>query len=61
LPSSRDAGEPWRIVLRGGIVLALTYGTLVMLPVTLLLGFGAFVLSARLRPPSATVSSPVTP
>lgn len=61
LPSSRDASEPWRMALRGGIVLALTYGTFVMLPFTLLLGFGAFILSARRRGPHAPVSSPGTP
>ena len=41
LPSARDTAEPWRRVLRGGIVLALTYLTIVWLPLTLLAGLGA--------------------
>lgn len=43
LPVGRDAAEPWRRVLRGGIVLAITYGTIVLLPLTLLAGLGALV------------------
>jgi len=49
LASARDAQEPWRRVLRGGIVLAISYGTLVLLPLTLVPGFGAFVLSRGRR------------
>jgi len=49
LKSLRDDAEPWRRVLRGGIVLALTFvlpfiGTLVMVW-SFAAGFGAFVLS----------------
>lgn len=49
LRSSRDESEPWRIVLRGGIVLALTFvlpfvGTAVMIW-SFVAGFGALVLS----------------
>jgi predicted permease len=45
LPASADGEEPWRRVRRGGIVLAITYGTIVLLPVTLLAGLGALVLA----------------
>jgi hypothetical protein len=53
LKSVRDEAEPWRRVLRGGIVLALTFvlpfiGTLVMVW-TFAAGFGAFVLSCTRR------------
>lgn len=53
LPAVRDQNEPWRRVFRGGVVLAITYGTLVLIPVTLLAGFGAFVLSAGRKPSPA--------
>ena len=43
LPAARDATDPWRRVLRGAIVLALTYLTIVWLPLTLLAGLGAIV------------------
>ena len=54
LPSERDAREPWRRVWRGGLVLGLTFllplvGWFLVLPVTLVSGFGAFVLSRRKR------------
>jgi hypothetical protein len=50
LKSARDAQEPWRVVMRGGIVLALTFvmpflGTFVLMPFTFIIGAGAFVLS----------------
>lgn len=45
MPSVHDASEPWRRVLRGGVVLALTYLTVVLLPLTLVAGLGAFVLA----------------
>ena len=59
LPLARDHGEPWRRVWRGGVVLAISYGTVVLLPVTLVAGFGALVLSwfervAPATPPLAT-------
>jgi len=55
LKSSRDAGEPWRIVLRGGIVLALTFvlpfvGTAVMIW-SFIAGFGALVLGRPAKKP----------
>lgn len=50
LPSPTDAAQPWRRVLRGGIVLALTFllpfvGWFLILPLTLASGFGATVLA----------------
>jgi hypothetical protein len=56
LPSARDQQEPWRRVLRGGIVLAICYGTLVLIPVTLFTGFGAFMRATSRR--TAPVSAP---
>lgn len=68
LRSSRDESEPWRIVLRGGIVLALTFvlpfvGTAVMIW-SFIAGFGALVLGRRKARPAAitepeTVAPPV--
>jgi hypothetical protein len=52
LPSARDAAEPWRRVLRGGIVLALTFLTLVMIPLALVPGLGALVLGLGARRPA---------
>jgi hypothetical protein len=54
LKSARDEQEPWRRVLRGGVVLGLTFvlpflGTFVILPGALLGGYGAFVLTAFQR------------
>lgn len=46
LPSARDEAEPWRRVLRGGVVLALTFLTVVLIPLTLVPGLGALVLAA---------------
>ncbi|MEQ1859632.1 MAG: hypothetical protein ABMA13_06825 [Chthoniobacteraceae bacterium] len=53
LRSSRDESEPWRRVLRGGIVLGLTFvlpfvGQLIMV-LTFAAGFGALVLSRPKR------------
>lgn len=50
LKSERDTGEPWRAVLRGGIVLALTFvlpflGTFVLMPFAFIAGAGALVRS----------------
>lgn len=44
LAAANDEREPWRRVLRGGVVLALALGTVVLLPVMLLAGFGALLL-----------------
>lgn len=49
LRSEGDEGAPWRKVFRGGVVLALTLGTVVLLPVVLCAGFGAVVLTRRQR------------
>jgi hypothetical protein len=57
LPSGRDQLEPWRRVFRGGVVLAITYGTIVLIPVTFVMGFGALVLA--LWPRSAPVPAPL--
>jgi hypothetical protein len=46
LPAASDEAEPWRRVRRGGIVLALTFLTVVMIPLTLIPGLGALVLAA---------------
>lgn len=55
LPAARDDQEPWRRVRRGGIVLAITYLTLILLPLTLLAGLGALALHrfGRRAAPSA--------
>lgn len=50
LKSERDTREPWRAVLRGGIVLALTFvlpflGTFVLMPFAFIAGAGALVRS----------------
>lgn len=63
LKSQRDEAEPWRRVLRGGIVLGLTFvmpflGTFVLMPFAFLIGFGAIVLSRprrEARPQTAAV------
>ncbi len=52
LASPLDAAQPWRRVLRGGIVLAFTFlfpfiGWFLVLPWTLISGFGAAVKSLR--------------
>lgn len=63
LKSARDEAEPWRRVLRGGIVVGLSFvlpfvGTFLVLPYTLIAGFGAFLVCAwRKRP--VTVEVPV--
>jgi hypothetical protein len=59
--------EPWRHVLRGGVMLALTFitpilGYFVLLPIGLVSGLGAFVLArpwkARVPPLPVTVPAP---
>ena len=67
LPSVRDAQEPWRIVMRGGIVLALTFvmpflGTFLLMPFAFLVGAGALVLSclpARAAAPVVEAAPPL--
>lgn len=61
MKSARDESEPWRRVLRGGVVLAITYLTIVLLPLTLLAGLGAFVLSGFGRSASDTPGAPALP
>lgn len=58
LQSARDEQEPWRRVLRGGIVLALAFvmpfvGTFLVLPMAFVSGFGAFLLACFKRKPAA--------
>jgi hypothetical protein len=65
LPSARDGAEPWRRVLRGGIVLGLTFvlpfaGTFVILPLALSAGLGALLgfrcgNGARTKPTAAAL------
>jgi hypothetical protein len=61
LSSAGDAAEPWRRVLRGGVVLAITYLTFVLLPLTLLAGLGAFVLAGFGRRTPGPASQPTAP
>jgi hypothetical protein len=74
LKSTRDEHEPWRRVLRGGIVLGLTFvmpflGTFVLMPFAFLAGFGAMVLGRPRRErviqteaiPAAPVTAPSAP
>ena len=61
LPSGRDATEPWRPVLRGGIVLSICFvlpgiGWFVVLPYALITGFGAAMVALR-----APESAPAMP
>lgn len=60
LSAATDGDEPWRRVRRGGIVLAITYGTIVLLPVTLLAGLGALVLARSGATKSGEPAAPVT-
>ena len=66
LASATDAAYPWRRVLRGGVVLSITFvlpvvGWFFVLPLTLASGVGAVILSrwgrraAQLVPPSVPV------
>jgi hypothetical protein len=69
LKSRRDEREPWRRVLRGGIVLGITFvlpfiGTFVLMPLVFLSGFGAFILALRGGAPviaQAPVAAPILP
>jgi hypothetical protein len=68
LASQRDVREPWRRTWRGGLVLAITFylpfvGWFLMLPWTLISGFGAFVLSLprRERAPVTSLTPPAIP
>ncbi len=63
--SPRDESEPWRRVLRGGVVLGLTFvlpfiGTFIMLPAALFTGFGSLLFQRSAAPaPVATVVPPL--
>jgi hypothetical protein len=64
LPSPADELQPWRRVLRGGILLALTFllpfvGWIVLPVWALVSGFGAFLLSVRETRKSADATPPV--
>lgn len=61
LPSPADATQPWRRVLRGGVVLGLAFlmpflGWFVLLPWTLVAGLGAVALAGRAPLPVARAS-----
>ena len=67
LQAARDTQDPWRRTLRGGIVLGLTFlppfpGWVVVMPLALISGFGAMILS-RPRRHTLPASAPavVTP
>jgi hypothetical protein len=65
LRSSCDAVDPWRRVLRGSVVLGLSFilpviGWFGVLPLTLVSGFGAFLLAAFSRKSAAVASVPGT-
>jgi hypothetical protein len=57
LPSARDDDAPWLRVRRGAIVLAFTYLSVVLLPATLVAGFGALLLTLLNRTSAAAVTS----
>jgi len=67
LPSPLDEAQPWRRVYRGGVVLVLVYllpfvGWFLILPVTLIMGFAAALLSMAgetAAPAAAKVPAPV--
>ena len=65
LVSRLDEQQPWRRVLRGSIVLALTFllpvvGWFIVLPWTLISGFGAALLSCRSQRVPAVSAIPPT-
>lgn len=65
LPSPLDAGQPWRRVLRGSVVLVLMFllpviGWFVLLPWTLITGFAAAALSCSGKAkPEPTAAPPL--
>ena len=66
LRSARDESDPWRRVLRGGIVLGLAFvlplvGTFLVMPYAFFAGFGAFLLCLFRRSPVRAVGSAATP
>jgi hypothetical protein len=66
LKSTRDESEPWRRVLRGGIVVGIAFvlpfiGTFVVLPFVFLSGFGAFLACCRREASALPAAAPATP
>ncbi|MBI5363791.1 MAG: hypothetical protein HZA53_11480 [Planctomycetes bacterium] len=66
LASRADATDPWRRVLRGGLVLGAVFvmpflGWFVLLPWTLVSGLGAFVLTRRSRAAATSPAATETP
>lgn len=67
LPSARDESEPWRRMLRGSVVLALSFvlpviGWFALMPFAFVGGFGVFLLGLLQRKPAvvpALVPPPV--
>ena len=64
LPSALDEQQPWRRVLRGGIVVALTFllpviGWFIVLPWTIVSGCGAAVLALKQARKAAAPTPPV--
>lgn len=66
MPAPIDAAQPWRRVLRGSVILGLTFlmpilGWFVLLPWALVSGLGAALMALRERsaPVPAVVSAPV--
>lgn len=66
LKSARDEQEPWRRVLRGSIVLALTFvmpflGTFIVMPLAFFSGFGACIAGLwRKKPAPVPVLPPMS-
>ncbi len=65
MPSPVDAVSPWRATLRGGVTCALAFvvplvGWFLVLPLAIVMGVGAMVLS-RFSPSPATAATPPLP
>jgi hypothetical protein len=66
LPSPTDPAQPWKRVLRGGIVLAFTFllpvvGWIILPLWVLVSGLGAFILAAREQKKERTQAAPQVP
>ncbi|MBI3269690.1 MAG: hypothetical protein HYZ53_11760 [Planctomycetes bacterium] len=58
LPSTGDAGSPWKALVRGGVAMELSFlipllGWFLLFPLSLVTGIGATILSLRAGTPSA--------